>query len=954
MGAVAGALAMLAAWIGGAAVLWVHTSDAPAILGRYAPDYFLLVVGYHLAALIWLTTVTGILSGRLARALRAAAARPALFWGGLAGLWALGLGYLRATAYRGAIAPLTRAVPLLALAYTMPLLPWRQAVARLRQCRTSPRTLAGWAMLMAGAALLALQVAEGVSLWRHVSNEPVVLGRFALDYFAFMVGYGLMVVVWGGLVTAFALCLYQGRLEELVERLRVFSGQGWRFGSMVVGLCAAMAAYARLTSGRVLPAGARSIPLVTLAFATLLLAGTATYLHLRAQRGPAGTLAVGGVFAVALAVLALQGAGAATLWKQIIDRPAFFVLLAAYHLALVGWIAGLAWLAASILGGRLAVLEGTLHRLVTRPATLWGAVAGLWALTALLLGLNACCAPAEPAQMALVVAPAAARLLLLAFAAYAGAFAMPAQPGALSEARLRDRAAHLLRRDALPLALFLEVTILFTYPLIARLGSFLPSGNGLDVFVGVWANWWLKNAILTGGSPAFARPFFAPSTTLLMHPDGLDLSFAGRPWIYMPAFIPLSALFGEVFAYNVNSLLGLIGGAYFAYLLALYLTRSRAAAWVAGFVFSFWPGRLLLSFATPNAGHIELLPLFMLAFVHALRTRRLAHMVLAGTLLALTSYYSVKITLYAIWAGGLYALWWLVGERAWRDLRLWRGLALFSVAFAILGSPILVPYVSDRGYLEHALAITRIGAPENSVNLASFFVPDENFVPRVPSYIYTGLARFFDLQLVPERPWILPYYLGYLGLVLAGLAVWPFRRSDREARAWLVILVICLLLSLGSTLQVGPYVLGWLPMPMQLLDRVFFVEVLRDAYRFVLPASLAWGVLIAFGVQALLRRAGGAPRSGRFALLGSVCLVLMTAYYSAPLQGFPVRVSPFYEEIERDGQSYAIVDLPISRDITAITGTTCTFRRFTANRLQPGQWPACLPMPTGTLNRTRC
>ncbi len=922
VGAGAGALGVLAVQVGGAVALWAHTSDVPAILGRYAPDYFWLVVGYHLAALVWAAAVAGILSGRLAGALRAAAVRPALFWGGLAGLWALGLGYLRATAYRGAVSPLVRTAPLLALVYAMLLLPWRQAIERLGRGRVSSQMLAGWAVLAAGTVLLAFQVAGGVGLWGHVSNVRVVLGRFALDYFAFMVSYGLMVVVWGGLVVGFALCLRRGCLDGLVERLRVLSGRGWRFGGVVAGLCAAMAAYAWVTSGRVLPAGAWSIPLATLAFATLLLVGTAIYLHLQAQHGPAGVLAVGGVLAAGLAVLALQAAGAVALWKQVIDRPAFFALLATYHLTLAGWIVGLAWLTVSIFRQRLAALEDALRRLVTRPPILWGTVAGLWALTALLLGLNACCASAEPAQMALVTAPTAARLLLLAFAAYAGVLATPAEAraGAPAEARLRDRAAHLLRRDALPLALFLEVTVLFTYPLIARLGSFLPSGNGLDVFVGVWANWWLKNAILTGGNSAFAHPFFAPSTTLLMHPNGLDLSFAGRPWLYMPTFIPLSAIFGEVFAYNVNSLLGLIGGAYFAYLLALYLTRSRAAAWIAGFVFSFWPGRLLLSFATPNAGHIELLPLFMLAFVHALRTRRLAHMALAGALLALTSYYSVKITLYAIWAGGLYALGWLARLRAWRDLRLWRGLALFSVIFVGLGSPILVPYVSDRGYLEHAVAITRIGAPANSVNLASFFVPDENFVPRIPSFIYTRLAHFFDLRLMPERPWILPYYLGYLGLVLAGLAVWPLHRSEREAHSWLMVLVVCLLLSLGSTLQVGPYILGWLPMPMRLLDRIFFVEVLRDAYRFVLPASLAWGVLIAFGVQALLRQAGGATRLGRFARLGSVCLVLMIAYYSAPLQGFPAKVSPFYEEIGRDGQSYAIVDLPISRDITAITG----------------------------------
>ncbi len=55
----------------------------------------------------------------------------------------------------------------------------------------------------------------------------------------------------------------------------------------------------------------------------------------------------------------------------------------------------------------------------------------------------------------------------------------------------------------------------------------------------------------------------------LPNPRGLDLTFADRPWVYMITHVPLAALFGDVAAYNLNSLLALWAGSYFAYLLIL-------------------------------------------------------------------------------------------------------------------------------------------------------------------------------------------------------------------------------------------------------------------------------------------------------------------------------------------------------------------------------------------------
>ena len=62
------------------------------------------------------------------------------------------------------------------------------------------------AMLAGALTMLAYQIAGAVALWRHTSDEPIILGRYAPDYFAFTVGYHLIIAVWAGLTARFALC----------------------------------------------------------------------------------------------------------------------------------------------------------------------------------------------------------------------------------------------------------------------------------------------------------------------------------------------------------------------------------------------------------------------------------------------------------------------------------------------------------------------------------------------------------------------------------------------------------------------------------------------------------------------------------------------------------------------------------------------------------------------------
>ncbi len=768
--------------------------------------------------------------------------------------------------------------------------------------------------VLAGAiAVLACQIAGAIALWRHTSNEPIILGRYAPDYFAFLAGYHLMMAVWAGLAARFALCgLRRPCLERLREHLDRFAARLWLFWGTVAGLCAGMLIYALATSQRTLPAGAKTAPLATLIFAALLVVGGAVRLRLRGQQGPAGTLAVGGALAAALAVLALQVAGAAALWKQIIDSPTFLVFLATYRLMLLGWLGLIVGLTTRILQRRLAGLEAALRRITARRALFWGLIGGLWALTALLLSLSTRHEIAGTARFAVFLTPMAARLALSAFAGYAAAFTAPVRPAGAEAgrgfARLGGWASYLLRRDALALVLFGEVTALFTYPALAELGRVLVGIGALsDTYPAVWQDWWLSRAILPGG-PALSNAVFRPFSRLLFYPVGLDLTYAGHHWTRMPTFIPLSMLFGPVVAYNINALLALWMAMYFAYLLALYVTHNRRAAWVGGLVYAFWPGYLTNFLATPNTGHAELMPLFVLLFIHALRTQKTGFTLLSAATLAATAYYNVKVTLLSIGVGLIYALWWLLTEGTWRRPMTWRQLALFSAPFLLLIVPVLYPYLAQPRYLEHAIDLYDPGSG-SGINLVDLLVPD--WLSRRLTENRSATIWAKTLVVKNASP-TFNHYLGWSPIALALLAVLEMRREKRHL-VWLLIALVFFALSLGPMLQIGPLRLDRLPMPLDLIQNVPFVRILRTARRFAIPAGLGWAVLVALGLCALARRTHALNVAPRALLFGGVAALLLAEYLLIPLDLAPATYSPFYDALADDPETYAIIDLPMGR-----------------------------------------
>ena len=136
------------------------------------------------------------------------------------------------------------------------------------------------------------------------------------------------------------------------------------------------------------------------------------------------------------------------------------------------------------------------------------------------------------------------------------------------------------REPLLILLAFTGITILMTWPVVARLFTYLAGGRD-DLWVHQWTFWWIRQALREGLNP-FLTPY-------LYFPEGVSLTSHNIAWFNIALWLPLQALVGRISAYNLVFLVVIALNGFCMYLFAYTVTKSRWGAFVAGLVFGFWP-----------------------------------------------------------------------------------------------------------------------------------------------------------------------------------------------------------------------------------------------------------------------------------------------------------------------------------------------------------------------------
>lgn len=371
--------------------------------------------------------------------------------------------------------------------------------------------------------------------------------------------------------------------------------------------------------------------------------------------------------------------------------------------------------------------------------------------------------------------------------------------------------------------------------------------------------------------------------TLLFHPvDVADGLLA----------MPLYGLLGGDVTYNVVVLFSFVLGGWGAYLLALYLTGSRRAAFVAGLVFVLSPYHFLrLQIGHLNLATVQWIPfyiLFLLKFVRQGSRQAAGLAVFFMAFMALHSWY------YVIYCGLFSAgvLFWPDGGAWGRRLARVAGVLLASVVVVL---PLLVPMFQLLG------STTMVGEHDplrHSVDGLSFWAPGP------PS---TWAGWFETVWLPYAAHYREPGASGYLGYSALGLGIIGLmsRRRRRQGWWWLAVGMGFAVLSLGPKLQVGGQVQN-INLPYRWLASLIpAFSITGIPGRFVVMAALAVAMLAAYGVSAGLARL----KRGQAGLFAALSLLVMLEYLAVPLPLTSTAVEDIYHRLAQDNEPYAIIDI---------------------------------------------
>lgn len=389
-------------------------------------------------------------------------------------------------------------------------------------------------------------------------------------------------------------------------------------------------------------------------------------------------------------------------------------------------------------------------------------------------------------------------------------------------------------------AIYLVLSIAYTWPLTLHLTSVVPHDRG-DPLLVAWILWWSTKAVpLTTGW--WNAPAFYPSTGVLAFSE----HFLGLA----PITAPVIALSHDpLLAYNIAFLASFVLSGIAGYVLGLILTGRRGAAFVAGTAFAFAPYRL------SHLQHLQLLssywmPIALAAlhlYVRDRRPRWAALFAAAWLMQALACGYEFFfLTVFVV----LWLPWFARGSSIRMVTRL--GAAWLVAGFVML--PILLGYRAIHAtYGFHRSQVEMVGY---SADIAGLLSASRD------SLLWPGLhaATIDESELFP----------GVTAIVFFVAALWLLRRRrgdspastsrDAHSRAALIFYagaaVAMWLLALGPKPMLlrhpvgvpGPYsLLMWLPGfdEMRVPARLWMLSVLSLA---------ALGALVVSSVEGRRRR----------------------------------------------------------------------------------------------------
>jgi hypothetical protein len=448
-----------------------------------------------------------------------------------------------------------------------------------------------------------------------------------------------------------------------------------------------------------------------------------------------------------------------------------------------------------------------------------------------------------------------------------------------------DKSKNSLRDLLLVTFLYFLVILPMTYPIAFRLHEHYSLHN--DYMQGLWNFWWFKESLFELAK----NPYYSD---YLFYPTGVGLAFHTLSITNSLFALPFLYLLDVVSAYNIVYLLTFLLSGIGSYLLVHDLTGSKQAAFLSGLILAFCPYHFVKSYQI-WAASLEWMPLFAFFFLRFLRGGGIREALLSALMLflaSLSSWYLMVFIFLFIAFSLVYFL--VVCPERIRSSKFARGFSAMSGLFGLLILPFAYPMVRE--------------------------------VMMGESHMYTSLYAQFvkGSQSIVDGKTSSTFQIGVIQL---------FGIRGAEKGLWVASTILFFIFMLGPYLTVFDRVYENIPLPWTILDNLPVFKAIRYPHRFMAPFMMCLMVLAGSGALALTRSIGMGKESYRnrirSALIPILSVFILVEYFVAPVESFPIRMSPFYGNLSRDHrvEDYALLEVPIMGPFTPMYMYFQTFHK---------------------------
>lgn len=444
------------------------------------------------------------------------------------------------------------------------------------------------------------------------------------------------------------------------------------------------------------------------------------------------------------------------------------------------------------------------------------------------------------------------------------------------------------------LLLYALLTVVYTWPLVDQFTSAIIGGG--DARHHLWILWHTREALLGHDGMFYTNLLFFPTgISLLTHALGPVLGFIALPFWGLG---PEAANNGTVFV--AFALTG-----YAMYLLARSLGFSVVISFFAGLVMLVAPIHVAALYGHMNKVFLALIPLAMLSALKAVDMRNSRWWaVLTGVVMLLALLHSAEQFVYAGFGIGILLAVNLLSASPEQKVQQLKGAAWVTAFVLLFSLPLLFA-------IQYASSNSGIEVDRNIESL--FHQPDVlAFITPIDFGFASGAFSAFSQKFHRFEGYVFLTWTGIFLLLVALL------KNRRGSLTWLVLSVSSIVFALGprlsfaGTTKFTEYELPVM-LPYALLTGLPGLDYMRTPGRFMLIGYAALAIVMAYGLQAIVRKL---DRTGKFVVSAAMIAVLLLETWPQtprPMERLP-SVSPFFEQLAQDEDRYGILDLPIRPD----------------------------------------